>query len=78
MAMQPITKGEHRHTHDHKGKRTKLLLVLRGHTIREWPWVDGMLSRKQIMAHHGVLNTPEAPKPTTAPAPVCLKIGSVK
>lgn len=76
--MQPITKGDFRHTHDHKSKRTKLLLVLRGHTIREWPWVDGMLSRKQIMAHHGVDAPQVAPVPAPAPAPVCLKIGSAK
>lgn len=76
--MQPITKGEYQHTHDHKGKRTKLLLVLRGHTIREWPWVDGMLSRKKIMAHHGVGDNAPQPAPRPAPAPVCLKIGSDK
>jgi hypothetical protein len=76
--MEPITKGEYRHTHDHKGKRTKLLLVLRGHTIREWSWVDGMLSRKQVMAHHGVGDAAPTPAPKPVSEPVCLKIGSAK
>jgi hypothetical protein len=68
--MKKIDAERYTVTHDHVNKRTRVRKMLRDHIIQEYPWIDGILNKREAISQTNLgVKTP------TTFSPVCLKRG---